>query len=159
MLGRDGQQSKAMSCVLFSISTHLHSTRSYCLSNSLPILTAAFWLTDILGLLGLWGRDNWKQYETTEATIVFISDVGGESTYGSANSQWTIGTLAKCAQKITHMLCMAAPKVSSVCGSSKRKSLKLITELICLFPHPSFPIPIFYSSQLPITHSLSFLAV
>lgn len=45
--------------------------------NSLPIFTAAFWLTNILGLLGLWGRDNWKQYETTEATIVFISDVGG----------------------------------------------------------------------------------
>ncbi|SNX83065.1 uncharacterized protein MEPE_01771 [Melanopsichium pennsylvanicum] len=42
----------------------------------LPILTFCFWTTAIVGLLALWVRDNYRQYENGEATIVFISDVG-----------------------------------------------------------------------------------
>lgn len=42
----------------------------------LPIFTFAAWTTAIVGLLGLWVHDHYKQYQYGEATIVFISDVG-----------------------------------------------------------------------------------
>ncbi|EPQ31828.1 uncharacterized protein PFL1_00027 [Pseudozyma flocculosa PF-1] len=42
----------------------------------LPLLTFCFWITNIVGLLGLWVRDKFKRYEVEEASIVFISDVG-----------------------------------------------------------------------------------
>lgn len=42
----------------------------------LPILTFCFWTTAIVGLLGLWVHDGYERYQRTEATIVFISDVG-----------------------------------------------------------------------------------
>lgn len=42
-----------------------------------PILTFAAWTTAIVGLLVIWAvRDNFRQYEQEEASIVFISDVG-----------------------------------------------------------------------------------
>ncbi|PWZ00464.1 hypothetical protein BCV70DRAFT_199742 [Testicularia cyperi] len=41
-----------------------------------PILTFAAWTTAIVGLLALWSRDNFREYEVEEASIVFISDVG-----------------------------------------------------------------------------------
>lgn len=42
-----------------------------------PILTFAFWTTAIVGLLVIWAvRDNFRQYEGEEASIVFISDIG-----------------------------------------------------------------------------------
>ncbi|PWN44657.1 hypothetical protein IE81DRAFT_320959 [Ceraceosorus guamensis] len=42
-----------------------------------PLITFAFWCTDIFGLLGLWGgRDNFEGYSNDQATVVFISDVG-----------------------------------------------------------------------------------
>lgn len=42
----------------------------------LPILTFASWTTAIVGLLALWSRDNFAEYEVEEASVVFISDVG-----------------------------------------------------------------------------------
>lgn len=38
-----------------------------------PIITFAFWITDIVGLLGLWSADGFPRYQNTEANIVFIS--------------------------------------------------------------------------------------
>ncbi|SJX61898.1 uncharacterized protein SRS1_12882 [Sporisorium reilianum f. sp. reilianum] len=41
-----------------------------------PIITFACWITAIVGLLALWARDNFVEYEVEEASVVFISDVG-----------------------------------------------------------------------------------
>ncbi|PWN19802.1 hypothetical protein BCV69DRAFT_283903 [Microstroma glucosiphilum] len=46
----------------------------------LPIVTAAVWLVDIVGLLVLWSRDGFPQYKQSDASIVFISDVGANHT-------------------------------------------------------------------------------
>lgn len=42
----------------------------------LPILTFASWTTAIVGLLALWAHDQFREYEVSEASIVFISDSG-----------------------------------------------------------------------------------
>lgn len=42
----------------------------------LPLVTAGVWLADIVGLLVLWARDGFPQYEASNSSIVFISDVG-----------------------------------------------------------------------------------
>ncbi|KAN0066582.1 hypothetical protein ACQY0O_000676 [Thecaphora frezii] len=42
----------------------------------LPLLTFSFWITNIVGLLGLWAADRFRRYEDEEASVVFISDVG-----------------------------------------------------------------------------------
>ncbi|CAO1622480.1 unnamed protein product [Sympodiomycopsis kandeliae] len=42
----------------------------------LPLITAALWLTDVVGLLGLWSRDGFPQYQPSNASFVFISNVG-----------------------------------------------------------------------------------
>lgn len=43
----------------------------------LPIATFACWTTAIVGLLVIWAvRDRFVQYEASEASVVFISDVG-----------------------------------------------------------------------------------
>ncbi|PWN35363.1 uncharacterized protein FA14DRAFT_160543 [Meira miltonrushii] len=41
-----------------------------------PIITFALWSACIFGLLGLWGTDGFPKYVNTDATVVFISDVG-----------------------------------------------------------------------------------
>lgn len=43
---------------------------------TLPIITTALWLADVIGLLALWSRDGFPQYEPNNASFVFISDVG-----------------------------------------------------------------------------------
>ncbi|CAO1623404.1 unnamed protein product [Parajaminaea phylloscopi] len=42
----------------------------------LPILTTGLWLCDVIGLLVLWSRDGFPQYQENDASFVFISDVG-----------------------------------------------------------------------------------
>ncbi|PWN24747.1 hypothetical protein BDZ90DRAFT_214552, partial [Jaminaea rosea] len=42
----------------------------------LPVITTAVWLVDIIGLLVLWSRDGFPQYVESDASFVFISDVG-----------------------------------------------------------------------------------
>lgn len=42
----------------------------------LPLITAACWLTDVVGLLALWVRDGKPQYQESSASFPFISDVG-----------------------------------------------------------------------------------
>lgn len=42
----------------------------------LPVLTTALWLVDVIGLLVLWSRDGFIQYQEDNASFVFISDVG-----------------------------------------------------------------------------------
>ncbi|UZJ51750.1 hypothetical protein CBS101457_001070 [Exobasidium rhododendri] len=41
-----------------------------------PIIAFAMWLTDVVGLLGLWAHDGFPRYQRSDASIVFISDVG-----------------------------------------------------------------------------------
>ena len=41
-----------------------------------PVITASVWLTNIVGLLGLWSHDGFPEYKAEEASVVFISDVG-----------------------------------------------------------------------------------
>jgi len=42
----------------------------------LPLITFSLWITDIVGLLGLWANDDFNEYQPTNANIVFISNVG-----------------------------------------------------------------------------------
>lgn len=44
----------------------------------IPIITFALWSACIFGLLGLWGADGFPKYVNTDATVVFISDVGAQ---------------------------------------------------------------------------------
>ena len=44
----------------------------------IPIITFALWCACIFGLLGLWGADGFPKYVNTDATVVFISDVGAQ---------------------------------------------------------------------------------
>lgn len=45
----------------------------------LPIATFACWTTAIVGLLVIWAvRDRFREYESEEASVVFISDVGAQ---------------------------------------------------------------------------------
>ncbi|KAE8212130.1 hypothetical protein CF327_g4201 [Tilletia walkeri] len=42
-----------------------------------PVITTCCWLADIIGLLIFWTvRDNKREYEREEASVVFVSDVG-----------------------------------------------------------------------------------
>lgn len=44
----------------------------------LPIVTTGLWLCDVIGLLALWSRDGFAQYQVDDASFVFISDVGAQ---------------------------------------------------------------------------------
>lgn len=43
-----------------------------------PVLAMGTWLGGLLALLGLWVHSGKPRYQDDEASVVFISDVGGE---------------------------------------------------------------------------------